>query len=133
MIRALAILVPAGGLGLLFAEQASFTAALRQLSGHGWHIVQPILKTFFGLWLVYHVNAALSRWAENRWLWKQDEAAWHWPDELAVVTGGSNGIGAVVVQELVSRGIKVAVLDLEPLSDDLNQGKSSDRFVRLTD
>jgi hypothetical protein len=127
------MLVPAGGLGLLFAEKPSFTGPLRQLTGSSWHILQPILKTLLGLWLVYDVNAALSRWAENRWLWKQDEAAWRWQDELAVVTGGSNGIGAVVVRELVSRGIKVAVLDLEPLSDDLNQGKLLNRFVRLTD
>ena len=129
MIRALAMLVPAGGLGLLFAEQSSFTAVLQRLTGDSWASVQAILKGAFALWLAFDVNAALSRWAENRWLWN-DEAAWRWEDELAVVTGGSNGIGAMVVRELVARGLKVAVLDLEPLSDDLEEGKSLNRLVR---
>ena len=33
---------------------------------------------------------------------------------LAVVTGGSGGIGRAVVQRLQEEGVAVAVLDLEP-------------------
>jgi hypothetical protein len=125
------MLVPAAGLCLLFSEQTSFTAALQRHFGNHWGIIQATLKTFFALWLVMDLNATLCRWAENRWLWKNDETAWRWQDELAVVTGGSNGIGAMVVRGLVARGIKVAVLDLEPLSDDFEQGRSFKRLARL--
>lgn len=38
---------------------------------------------------------------------------------MAVVTGGSGGIGAFVVKGLASKGVKVAVVDIQPLSDDL--------------
>ena len=34
---------------------------------------------------------------------------------MAVVTGGSDGIGKLVVQLLAEKGLKVAVLDVQPL------------------
>ena len=37
-------------------------------------------------------------------------------DLVAVVTGGANGIGAAIAEELVSRGARVAVFDLDPSS-----------------
>lgn len=41
-----------------------------------------------------------------------------WGNEVAVITGGSNGMGALIAQGLASRGIKVAVLDIvEPEYD----------------
>ncbi|KAF2791264.1 NAD(P)-binding protein [Melanomma pulvis-pyrius CBS 109.77] len=81
--------------------------------------VFTILKWLLAACFLREANAILSRWAENRWLWKDDKSAWQWTNELAVVTGGSKGIGASVVERLVSYGIKVAVLDLEPLSEEL--------------
>jgi NAD(P)-dependent dehydrogenase (short-subunit alcohol dehydrogenase family) len=33
---------------------------------------------------------------------------------VAIVTGGGSGIGAAIVQELLSRGAKVAAFDLDP-------------------
>lgn len=78
-------------------------------------IFQYILVACF----VREVNSLLNAWAENRWLFMNDQSAWNWSKELAVVTGGSNGIGAAVVKELLSYGVKVAVLDIQPLSDHL--------------
>ena len=34
---------------------------------------------------------------------------------MVVITGGSDGIGAAIVRLLAERGIKVAVLDIQPL------------------
>lgn len=39
-----------------------------------------------------------------------------------MVTGGSAGIGACVAKKLVSHGVKVAVLDVGPLSDSFTTG-----------
>ena len=55
-------------------------------------------------------------------MWKNDKSAWRWTSEVAVVTGGSAGIGACVVKELVSHGIKVAVLDVGPLCELFTEG-----------
>lgn len=77
------------------------------------------LKWLFALGLVGKVNRWLSNWANRKWLRKDDKSAWDWKNEVAVVTGGSGGIGAFVVKGLVSKGVKVAVIDVLPLSDDL--------------
>lgn len=81
-----------------------------------------ILKWATALGLLLEVNSILSRWAENRWQWTNDKGSWSWPDEIAVVTGGSKGIGAMVVNKLASHGITVVVLDVEPLSDEIESG-----------
>ncbi|KAF2268538.1 NAD(P)-binding protein [Lojkania enalia] len=39
-----------------------------------------------------------------------------WNREIVVVTGGSDGIGKIVVQLLAERGIKVAVMDVQDLT-----------------
>lgn len=71
---------------------------------------------------VVEINSVLNRWAENRWAWKKDTSDWDWKSEIAVVTGGSGGIGACVVKKLVSHGIRVAVLDPGPLSESFTAG-----------
>jgi all-trans-retinol dehydrogenase (NAD+) len=80
------------------------------------------LTLSFVCWAIYEFNAALNRWAENKWLWKSDASEWNWKTEIAVVTGGSQGIGACVVKDLVSYGVTCAVLDVGPLSDDFSKG-----------
>jgi 3-oxoacyl-ACP reductase-like protein len=81
------------------------------------------LRWVLVLGLVQETNAWLNRLAENNWRFTNDKKTWNWTEEVAVVTGGSNGIGAAVVRELVSHGIKVAVLDIEPLSKDFQDGE----------
>jgi all-trans-retinol dehydrogenase (NAD+) len=43
--------------------------------------------------------------------WKND--AYDWDKEIVLVTGGSDGIGAIVVKMLTAKGIKVAILDIQ--------------------
>lgn len=64
----------------------------------------------FGLLL--HVSEALDRLVANNW--RNDK--YDWGKEIVVVTGGSDGIGKIVVQLLAERGIKVCVLDIQPLT-----------------
>lgn len=89
------------------------------------------LKWVLSLWALVELNWVLNRWATNRWSFKTDKSSWDWKREIAVVTGGSAGIGACVVKKLVSHGIKVAVLDVSPLSDVFTQGQLRHRLKFL--
>ena len=111
MIRAL--VTAAAYLALLAFAPDQPTGALRFVT-----ILKWVLPALF----LREVNAALNRWAENRWLWADGKSAWQWNNEIAVVTGGSKGIGAAVAKRLVSYGIRVAVLDVEPLSSEFQPG-----------
>jgi NAD(P)-dependent dehydrogenase (short-subunit alcohol dehydrogenase family) len=41
------------------------------------------------------------------------------PRRIAIVTGGSNGIGATIVRQLAARGMRVVNLDRAPQPDGL--------------
>lgn len=43
--------------------------------------------------------------------WKND--VYEWDKEIVVVTGGSDGIGAIVVGMLAQKGVKVVILDVQ--------------------
>jgi NADPH:quinone reductase-like Zn-dependent oxidoreductase len=62
------------------------------------------------------VLAKASAWLDNAVTnnWSQD--TYVWSREVVVVTGGSDGIGKVVVHLLAEKGIKVAVLDVQELT-----------------
>ncbi|KAI4645984.1 hypothetical protein J4E93_005563 [Alternaria ventricosa] len=75
------------------------------------------LKWALPIWALVDFNSVLNRFAERRWIWRTDKSIWDWKNEVAVVTGGSAGIGGCVVKKLTSHGIKVAVLDVSPLSE----------------
>lgn len=137
MLRYIAL---AGAAGLVYfkPEPSSFISSpdlLRFLEEHR-DTIYSALKYVLAIGGTLTVNGALSRWAENRWQWKSAKSSWDWPNEIAVVTGGSRGIGAVVVKELVNLGVKVAVLDLVPFADGLENGMSPysviQRYPQLT-
>jgi len=72
------------------------------------------------------VAGRLNRWLNTRALTggkssRKDE--WDWDREVAVVTGGSNGIGLSIVNGLLRKGVKVAVWDVAPLPEDLQESK----------
>lgn len=89
-----------------------------------------LIKWGLAAWTAVEANDVLNRLAENRWSWTSDKSNWTWPNEVAVVTGGSAGIGACVVKKLVSHGVKVAVLDIGPLSNQFTDGKQSVSLLR---
>lgn len=90
--------------------------------------VKTTLSIFFALTLIRQLNRKLNVMASNSWR-LLSSSGWNWPDEIAVVTGGSSGIGQNIVEKLVARGLRVAVLDVQDLPKAL-QGNPRIRFYR---
>ncbi|KAF2807694.1 NAD(P)-binding protein [Mytilinidion resinicola] len=102
------LLNPAVTLPLLLA--AKYTVKGQTLAGeHGRALTN--LKTLLCFGLARYVSKFLDSAVTNNWTNDQ----YDWNKEIVVVTGGSDGIGAIVVKLLAERGIKVAVLDVQPL------------------
>lgn len=59
--------------------------------------------------LFFKIKRFLDEGVANNW--KSD--TYNWNKEIVVVTGGSDGIGAKMVQMLASKGIKTVVLDIQ--------------------
>ena len=84
------------------------------------------LRALVALGLLRTVNRALNSMASNSWRLGAAKG-WDWPNEIAVVTGGSSGIGKGIVERLVRLGVRVAVLDIQDLPKEL-QGNARIRF-----
>lgn len=84
--------------------------------GQDWAILHPTAYSRLTKLLVF----GLLRWANNYFSrnvlnnWVDDK--YDWSREVVVITGGAGGIGGEVVKLLAERGIKVAVLDIQPLT-----------------
>jgi all-trans-retinol dehydrogenase (NAD+) len=85
------------------------------------------LKWLFALGLVARVNRVLNTAALNAWRLKSEKGRWDWKKEVAVVTGGCSGIGEAVVKGLMKKGVKVAVMDIQPLPDSLKNCTCGER------
>ncbi|KAL6710436.1 hypothetical protein ACN47E_008484 [Coniothyrium glycines] len=70
------------------------------------------LKQLLALGILRSVNNYLNSSVTNNFT----SATYVWSREVVVVTGGSDGIGKHIVHLLAERGIKVAVLDVQPLT-----------------
>ena len=70
------------------------------------------IQTFAALGLVRVVNSWLTRRTLNNGV----KDAYNWTNEVVLITGGSDGIGARIAQMLAERDIKVVVLDVQPLA-----------------
>lgn len=75
-------------------------------------LVVQALKWVLALRVVGGANRALNALALNNWrVWAQT-GRWQWEREVAVVTGGCSGIGALIVKKLVGKGVRVVVFDV---------------------
>jgi hypothetical protein len=78
------------------------------------------MKWALALGLVQKINSWLNAVALTNWQVRPAKDKWVWDSEIAVVTGGSSGIGAEIVKCLVRKGVQVAVLDIQPLPKDMD-------------
>jgi all-trans-retinol dehydrogenase (NAD+) len=85
------------------------------------------LKWLIAIGLTKNINTQLNKLALNSWRLKSEKARWQWDKEIAVVTGGCSGIGALVVKRLVRKGVRVAVLDIQQLPSSI-QGYANVKF-----
>jgi hypothetical protein len=92
---------------------------------------REILKALLKLGLFLEGNNLLNAWARNNWRIRNKEK-WDWPNEVAVVTGGSGGIGALVVEGLAKKGVKVAVLDLLDLPERVGKCMRSQNSIEMS-
>ncbi|EUC39914.1 hypothetical protein COCMIDRAFT_110176 [Bipolaris oryzae ATCC 44560] len=77
------------------------------------------LKVCLALGTAGVLNKQLNRLALNAGRLRSDKARWNWNREVAVVTGGCSGIGELVVKKLISKDIRVAILDIRQLPPSL--------------
>ena len=86
---------------------------------------KSVLRWLLALGLLGRANSWLNSYAENGWRWSNDKNRWNWNKEVAVITGGSNGIGAGVVKGLAAKGVKCVVLDVLDLPPTMQNCKRS--------
>lgn len=76
------------------------------------------LQAWFLLGVLYQINNFLNNIASNSWRLRASKG-WDWPTEIAVVTGGSSGIGRSIAEKLAEMGVQVAVFDIQGLPKEL--------------
>jgi all-trans-retinol dehydrogenase (NAD+) len=67
------------------------------------------LSIFVAISTISKVNARLSSWVLNNW---KSDAQFVKSQEVVLVTGGSSGIGELVVRRFAGMGVKVVILDV---------------------
>ncbi|KGQ00755.1 hypothetical protein PAAG_12566 [Paracoccidioides lutzii Pb01] len=70
-----------------------------------------ILKYLVAIGVIRSLNGLINLYSLNH----GTSDTYNWNQEIAIVTSGSDGIGRRVAILLAARGVKVAVLDIQPL------------------
>ena len=81
-------------------------------------MINKVLLIWTSLSILRSINRILNVMAHNSWR-LSPASNWSWTNEIAVVTGGSSGIGLSIVQRLTAMGIQIAVLDIQDLPKEL--------------
>lgn len=72
--------------------------------------VTVVIVTLLGILSATH--QFLNLYASRNWILRPP-SCWKWDFEIAVVTGGSSGIGEAIVEGLLRKGVRVAILDVQ--------------------
>lgn len=104
-------------IAILYGPSALRTRALQTLHASP-QILHYALRAVLALSALNVSNRLLNAYAANNWR-ARPQPGWVWDKEIAVVTGGCSGIGKAVVEGLVKKGVKVAVLDVQDMPDEL--------------
>lgn len=75
-------------------------------------VAKTVLKVLLALGVLRYANQFLNTMAHNAWRIGK-APGWDWPKEIAVITGGSSGIGKTIVEKLVLMKVRVAILDIQ--------------------
>ncbi|MCJ1243612.1 hypothetical protein MMC30_000809 [Trapelia coarctata] len=67
------------------------------------------LKTCLYWGIARWVNGYLNRGVLNNW----ERDSWDWEKELVVITGGSDGIGKLLVHHFATKNVKTVILDIQ--------------------
>ncbi|KAJ4336933.1 hypothetical protein N0V95_008482 [Ascochyta clinopodiicola] len=124
-VTAFLLYILTSGPASLRTRLTSHIAALRDPRRHA--TIVRALKWLLALGLVRSANRSLNHLALNNYRLRPATARWKWDREVAVVTGGCSGIGALIVQKLAIHGVTVAVLDVQELPASL-QGYATIHF-----
>jgi all-trans-retinol dehydrogenase (NAD+) len=81
-----------------------------------------ILQVLLIVGIISQLHETLSIMARNSWRLSPAKG-WNWPDEIAIITGGSSGIGKEIALRFAALGIRTAVLDIQDLHDDLKDNE----------
>lgn len=102
--------------GLTAAPDSIREPLLQQLRQHlsGENIARLItgLKVLVGYGALTNASLWLSELAQNNFRPWSEKHRYHWPSEVAVVTGACGGVGQLIAKGLAAKGIKVACLDI---------------------
>ncbi|KAJ5788160.1 hypothetical protein N7457_003150 [Penicillium paradoxum] len=90
--------------------------ALAQYTAQGREYMQqhPYLDKILKVLAAQAAISRLSHWLDRRTLNNRVSDHYNWNREVVILTGGSNGIGRRIAQQLGERDIKVAILDIVP-------------------
>lgn len=75
-------------------------------------VVLRRLKFLFYCGLARWLNGVLNAGVLDNW----ESSHYEWEKEIAIVTGGSDGIGKQIALLLAEKNITVAILDIQPLT-----------------
>ena len=83
------------------------------------------LKWLVAAGVARRFNDFMNKLAFNGWTFNNGGRAWDWENELCVITGGSGGLGSIVVRHLLQKGVRVAIMDVSPPPPSLQSCKNA--------